>query len=264
MFGTYHFELLTQSRWWVILGSVAGVVLLVYAFLAWRAVSSQLTAAGRTSAPHMKRSKAWMAGWSGFGTLAITALLGWLEPQFTGEAARRFSFVIFGFLLTLLAWAVILFYSTVHGALLRSRLLALSSLRIAGILALVLLLFRPVVAIVRGPAATKPELALIIDASASMGYNDAANQPNRYRQSALALPNTLVPRLRSSSSLKLSAYDGTHTAALNSADDFDTILPNGDVTDLGAALSLPSNAAATVLFSDGIHNGAQTIDAELA
>ncbi|HVT80364.1 MAG TPA: glutamine amidotransferase, partial [Phycisphaerae bacterium] len=188
----------------------------------------------------------------------------WLEPRFTGDAGRYFSFVIFAFLFLLLAAAVALFYSTVHGTLARWRLVTLSGLRIAGILALVLLFFRPVLAIVRGPAAVKPQLAIVVDASASMGYNDAANQPNRYRQAALAVQNTLVPRLGRAYSLQCFAYDGVHTSPLSSADQYDTIVPNADVTDLGAALSLPSNAAATVLFSDGIHNGPTTIDAEMA
>ena len=128
-----------------------------------------------------------------------------------------------------------------------------------------LLLFRPVLAIVQGPDADKPALALVVDASASMGYSDAANQPNRFRQSALAIQNTLVPRLEKSYRIQVFAYDGLTPDPLPGPDELDKILPIGDVTDLGAAIALPGGRAAqTVLFSDGIHNGPVNIAAELA
>ena len=112
----------------------------------------------------------------------------------------------------------------------------------------------------------KPRLSIIVDASGSMSYSDAPNQPNRYRQAAIAVQNTLVPRLEKNFDIQVFAYDGKHSAALKGSDELDQVPPNGDATDLGAAIALGSNNAAqqAILFSDGIHNGPVTVAAELS
>ncbi len=264
-----HLEFLNQSHWWILIGAAAGITLLLFSLFAWRARHAPATPSGPATTlparpPRQTSTLALLSLAAGILTLAGTAALALLEPRLTGTFSRILPYIIPIFLFAMLAAAIILFYGGVFRSLALSHVITLSALRIAAIAALVLLLFRPVLAIVKGPAAIKPQLAIIVDASASMGYNDAANQPNRYRQSALAIQNTLIPRLGSAYNFQIFAYDGTHTAPLSSADELDTIVPNGDVTDLGAALSMPTNAAATILFSDGIHNGPVTVEAELA
>ena len=175
------------------------------------------------------------------------------------------SLVIPLFVLMVLGAAIFLFYRGVYSALTRTRRALLFSLRIVGIVALVALLFRPVLAVVEGRAATKPLIHIVVDASASMGYNDAPNQPNRFRQSVLAIQNLLVPRLQEVYSMLVFAYDGQHGEPLSSPDELDKILPNGNVTDLGAAIAgAGHDAAHTILFSDGIHNGPVNVETELA
>jgi uncharacterized membrane protein len=118
---------------------------------------------------------------------------------------------------------------------------------------------------------------VVVDASASMGYNDAANQPTRYRQAVIAIQNTLVPRLEKAYRMAIFPYDGKHSKALGSAEELDGIVPEGNVTDLGAALAAATGSpevqgsgregagrlAGAVLFSDGIHNGAASVESEL-
>ncbi len=265
-----HLELLGQSPWWIAVGLLVGVALLVYSLLTWRALRPAPapvgTPAARTALPAIPPSLPLTAAITGMAAIAGTLLLAWVHGWFNAAAARHStSPAIPIFLLLILAAAIFLFYRGVYTSLTRSRRITLVSLRVLGMSALVLLLFRPVLAIVQGPSATKPVLAIVVDASASMGYNDAPNQPNRFRQSALAIQNTLVPRLEKSFRFQIYAYDGIHTEPLPGADDLDKILPLGEVTDLGAAITLPGNGAAqTILFSDGIHNGPVNMDAELA
>ena len=107
-----------------------------------------------------------------------------------------------------------------------------------------MLLFQPVLGFIQNPD-SKPKLAIVVDASGSMSYSDAPNQPNRYRQAAIAVQNTLIPRLEKAFAVKVIAYDGKHAGPLASADDLDNVPPNGEVTDLGAAISLATSADAS-------------------
>ena len=100
--------------------------------------------------------------------------------------------------------------------------------------------------------------------------------PSRFRQSVIAIESTLLPRLEKMYHIDLFAYDGIHTTALKSAGELEGINPNGQVTDLGAALSLQGQGifarrrrwwrggGATILFSDGIHNGPVNVETELS
>src|SRR6185503_1779773 len=110
------------------------------------------------------------------GTLALllTALLawthGWLFRPASSHQAASLSPAIPIFLLLIVAVAVFLFYrggtpASAAGSLPRSRRRVLLSLRLAGMAALVLLLFRPVLAIVQGADTQKPLLSVVLDGS---------------------------------------------------------------------------------------------------
>jgi uncharacterized membrane protein len=271
-----HLEFLGQSPWWMAVGVLVGMALWVHAYLTWRVLHAPRGTPQAIPAPNVGTlpSKlplaSLIAGAATIGgTFLLAYLCGWLSARggggAGGGAARHSTSVAIPvFLLAALATAVYLFYRGVYTTLTRGRRVTLVTLRLLALTALLMLLFRPVLAIVQGPGGSKPELALVVDASASMGYNDAPNQPNRFRQAALAIQNTLVPRLEKSYRIEVYAYDGVHTEALSNAEALDTIIPNGDVTDLGAAIGLPGGRVTqTVLFSDGIHNGATSMDAEL-
>jgi uncharacterized membrane protein len=265
-------ELLGHSSWWIAIGLTAGVALWIYAWLNWRLkpapaastpAKAATTAAARPPGPLFGRIPlALAAAFTGTLALAGTLLLAYLTAR---AHPTTTSLVIPLFLLVTVSAAVFLFYRGVYTSLTRPRRAVLFTLRVLGMLALVALLFRPVLAIVQGPAATKPLLHIVVDASASMGYNDAPNQPNRFRQSVLAIENTLIPRLENAYRIEVFAYDSQHDGALAGPGELDSILPNGNVTDLGAAIAAAGNSASdTILFSDGIHNGPVGVDSELA
>src|SRR5262249_14376571 len=113
------------------------------------------------------------------------------------------------FTLLVVVGAVFLFYRRVYRFLPRVRMLTLFGLRAIGLITLGVLLFQPVVGFIKTPT-SKPTLSIIVDASGSMSYSDAPNQPNRYRQASIAVQNTLVPRLEKNFQLQIFAYDGKH------------------------------------------------------
>jgi uncharacterized membrane protein len=249
-------EFFARSPWWVPIGAVTGASLLVSALLARRADS-------RLAKP---------AALAGVATLGLTGVLAYVARVVPGTSLLLDS-VLLVFLLVALGGAVALFYRNQRAILPRRRRVTLTGLRVAGITALMLLLFRPSLAIFQGGAPAKPRLAVVLDASASMGYNDAPNQPNRFRQSAIAVQNALAPRLADTYDLQVFAYDGKHAGPLASPGDLDAITPDGTVTDLPAAIASAAASsstdtagklAAAVLFSDGIHNGPVAVEGELS
>ena len=211
------------------------------------------------------------------GTAALGGLIHTTSKQASGDTSQTTMLV--GFLILSLIAAVVLFYGGSH--LRGGRRWTLMLLRIAGMAALLLLLFRPVLAIIQGADEAKPVLAVVVDASASMSYNDAANQPNRYRQAAIAVENTLAPRLEKAYRLSVFAYDTKHTAPLEQpgrpGQDCSRRRNHGPGARLwptaitsagnggGAAGGGGEGAgkiAGAVLFSDGIHNGPIAVEAE--
>jgi uncharacterized membrane protein len=249
MWPDVNLEFLGQSGWWIAVGVVVGVALWVQA---WMIRGGQ--------------NKSWLAP-AVVGTLAVagTGLLAWIFGWLNGTGRHTTTAAVPVFLTVVLGAAMVLLYRGAgREAGWSRRRVCLVGLRVLGLLALLLLLFRPVLAIVDGPAGGKPVLAIVVDASASMGYNDMPNQPNRFRQAALAIENTLTPRLEKAYKVDVYAYDGVHTAALPKAEALDSIVPTGEVTDLGAAIGLAGGKTTqTILFSDGIHNGALSLEAEL-
>ena len=250
-----HLELLGDSPWWIAIATVAGSSMLFYALLGARRGQPAGSAPAMPLLWNVPLPRIAFA--AGIAALLLTAMVAWA----TGST----SLAVPALLLLLLSTAVTLFYRGVYGALTPGRRIALVFLRVAGMAALVLLLFRPVLAIVNSAGDARPGLRIIVDASATMSYNDAPNQPSRFRQSVIAIESTLVPRLEKTYRIELFAYDGTRTTVLSGPAELESILPDGAVTDLGAALSLrsPDDAteAATILFSDGIHNGPVNVQA---
>ncbi|MCL2646458.1 MAG: glutamine amidotransferase [Phycisphaerales bacterium] len=267
-------EFLSQSFWWIAIVGIAGIALLIHAFLLRRDTpsppgatglrSSQTRAGSRTSAIAAVPERltllgfplSWVAAIIAIAAMLLTIPVAMLNPAL-GHGPLAMSWT-----LLVLIVAVYLFYRRVYHYLPRVRMVTLFALRTLGMITLTMLLFQPVLGFIKTPE-SRSKLAIIVDASGSMSYSDAPNQPNRYRQAAIAVQNTLVPRLEKNFDLQIFAYDGKHSAPLKSSDELDQIAPNGESTDLGAAMALAANATQAVLISDGIHNGTTTIDAEL-
>jgi uncharacterized membrane protein len=246
--GAMSLELMGQSRWWALVVGVTGVALLVYAWIAYRERKEE--GAGR---------RLWVvAGSAGVLSLGVMAPL-----LFLPEASAQWAGL--AWMVVVILAAVFLFYRRVYRALSVFRMGVLFGLRAVGLLALALLLFQPVLGFTETPT-HRPRIAIVVDASGSMGFSDTVNEPNRFLQSAIAVEDTLSPRLEKSFDVQLFAYDGKHPAALGSSSELRSIAPDGQVTDLGAAvgMGIESGAGQVILFSDGIHNGAASVASEIA
>ncbi len=194
----------------------------------------------------------------GFGFLVI--LVTTLMLTLLGSAATSINLV---WTAVVIAVAIAMFYQRVYHYLSTGRITALLMLRYLAAALLVLLLFEPVLAFVQGPG-PQSKLAIVIDASKSMSVYDQPNEPHRFRQSVLAA-QTLAARLGDKYNIQCFVYDDKHSGLLPNIDAYETILPEGMVTDLSVAMSLGINDGAqqVVLFSDGVHNGPRAIASAL-
>jgi len=253
--------------WWMVIALLAGCAMMVHAWLLGRRAAGAAEAAAGSAKPEARSQKMEetlvfgvplaVGSWAAGGVVVLVTLV----MMLLGAEASTPS----------LAWtlgsvlvAVWIFYQRTYQFLTPRRRASLLALRVAGMLALVLLLFQPVLGFTHEPA-SKNTLAVVIDASGSMSVNDKANEPNRYRQSVVAVRNVLAPRLAGLYTITYFAYDGKHTEPLGDADEYDAIPPNGNVTDLATAVRLGSSAGSgqIVLFSDGIHNAPTAVATEL-
>src|SRR5262249_17790438 len=141
--------------------------------------------------------------------------------------------------LAVISVAVWLIYLRVYRYLSRGRMSTLLTLRILSLIFLSLLLFQPVFAFTNDQG-QREKIAVVIDASGSMDHIDQANEPSRFRQSVIAVQNTLLPRLGDHYLLQFYAYDGKHPDPLK-PEEFDRIVANGTSSDFSAALGLAAS-----------------------
>jgi uncharacterized membrane protein len=166
------------------------------------------------------------------------------------------------------ALAVGVFYASVYGYLGPWRLVTLMVLRSLAILALLLVLFKPALAITRVDDG-KPPLPILVDRSASMSTIDETSGGDRFAQS-IAMLNT--QRMRGEFAAMRPAWHGFGASPVLAAnfDELAAMKPSGpgaDATDLAAAIRQAagnfSGAPGIVLVSDGLHNvaNADPVDA---
>ena len=237
-----------QSRWWALVVGATGLALLTYSWIVYREPSEELR----------KRRLPLISALAGLLSLAVIAPIFFLSDPSAQWAG-------FAWMAIVIVTAIFLFYRRVYRYLSTLRMTILFALRAVGLLALTLLLFQPTLGFTETPT-HRPRIAIVVDASGSMGFSDTVNQPNRYLQSAIAVEDTLSPRLEKSFDVQLFAYDGKHSAPLGDPSDLRSIPPEGQVTDLGAAvgMGIESGAGQVILISDGIHNGAASVASEIS
>jgi uncharacterized membrane protein len=249
----------TSFCWWAVVVCVVGIALIGHAI---KLVQDRRLARG-TAGINPKEYRPEKAPIFGLPPIVATAGFGALVLAITtvilltlGPAATTTTLL---WTVTVVAVAIAMFYQRVYHYLSVGRITALLFLRYLSAALLLLLLFQPVIAFVEG-AGPLSKIAIVIDASKSMSVADAANEPNRYRQSVLAA-QTIAARLDDKFNIQCFAYDDKHQDPLPSVDAYDTISPDGMITDLSVAFGLGINngAAQIVLFSDGIHNGPRAV-----
>lgn len=261
--------------WWALVALVIGGALLVYGLLLRRELAHAPHAAdlGRPGSRALGEKPLppltifavplhRVALLAGAGIVLITAALA-IVPVLR-KSLRYPQHLALAWTALVLILAVWLIYLRVYRYLSRWRMAALLVLRILGLAFLTLLLFEPVLAVTSAPR-NKQKVAVLIDASGSMDHVDAANEPSRFRQSVIAVQNTLAPRLSEHFDLQFYAYDGKHPDPLKAAEEYDRIAANGTLSDFSAALGMAcsSGAREVVFFSDGIHNGPLALSSSL-
>lgn len=266
----WQLEFLGQSAfgWWTVVAFAIGAALLVQGVMLLVEAHRHKKLAAEPLPPGMASPLA-LPGILGFPASVANLLAGVLAIGGTSAlmvADTKPHGAALGWTMLWSVLAIWLFYRRVFGFLTRGRIGLLLVLRVVGVAALLLLLFEPVVGLTKNPD-SRPRLAIVVDASGSMSTSDQLNEPNRYRQSVLAVQNVLAPRLADLYDLAYFAYDGKHNQALPlGAAGYDTIPPEGQTTDLLTAVTLGTTSGAdnVVLFSDGIHNGARSLGAGAA
>ncbi len=269
----------TAFSWWAVVATAISLALIVYGVTLLRerrklsraGANADLLAARHKSALNTMTQQTESvrplfgipAGYFSLGIGVLSLLL--TAVMILLNLPPRMAALIWTALLAMIAMWLI--YQRVYRYLSRTRMATLFTLRIVGLLALLLMLFEPVLAFTRGPA-DHSVLAVVLDASGSMSISDQPNEPNRYRQCVIAVQNVLAPKLKDRYNLRLYAYDGKHTQPIKNAGALDGVTPSGSVTDLSAALGLAisgenQKADQVVLFSDGIHNGPVAVAAGL-
>ena len=136
---------------------------------------------------------------------------------------------------------------------------ALLALRIAAILLIVLLLFRPVFSLSKD-VRQRPALVFLLDRSASMSIADGATGVSRFNQ-ARGQIEKWWDRLGGDFDLHLLEF-AEQARPLEGPQDLASLRPDGKATSLCRAMATaakqfpPPGAEALVLLSDGIHNSA--------
>ena len=168
------------------------------------------------------------------------------------------------------ALAVGVFYSSVYAYLGRKRLLSLMALRCAGVLALMLILFKPALSFTDDRAADKPALAILVDRSGSMGATD--RPPSRFGQSIRMLLSQ-ADRIERNFSPRWYhfARSARPAESVVSMAELPTTGEGTEVTNLAAAINTAArdlgaaSLVGIVLLTDGVHNaGGAVTDAAIA
>ena len=203
------------------------------------------------------------AGRSLLGAGALIAGLA-LAAALIGGASNRAAAFWMALVGLQVASAVGMFYGAVYAYLGTGRLAALMCLRCAAILALLLVLFKPVVSISADADENKARLPILVDRSGSMGTTDQAGVPDRYVQVIQMLK---TQRERLGRHFRPSWY---HFAqGLQRSDGLESLAkltPSGkgtDGTNLAAAIRGAtadhnrSELPGVLLLTDGIHNASE-------
>jgi uncharacterized membrane protein len=243
-----HFLGQHGEAWWALVVLVLGAALLGHGILQLRRSGRKGRPGGRPDPEN--NSLVSLAAGAAAVVFAVASVL--LPDMRSVPVALAFTTATVG----LTIW---LFYKTVYRYLGKSRMAILFALRLLAAIFLLLLLFQPVLALVHRPHHIGT-LGVVIDASGSMSVNDAPNQPSRYLQSTLGA-KMLIKDLRDQFHVLCFAYDGKHNGPLTSPRQWNSIAPDGTMTDLPTAIKMATNSGATavVLFSDGIQNGPSKI-----
>jgi uncharacterized membrane protein len=170
-------------------------------------------------------------------------------------------------ILTMLAVAAVavllagLFYARAFGVLERRQRWTLFSLRVAAILLVVLLLFRPVFSYTKA-LKERPSLVFAVDQSASMSIADDAAGKTRFQQASDQVA-AWWPKLADDFDLHLLTFSD-RVWKLDDVRRLATGVPDGKATSLSRALRAAAGQVpkkdleAVILLSDGIHNTARS------
>ncbi len=154
-----------------------------------------------------------------------------------------------------------IFYYRAFGTLRTSQWGTLFALRVAAILLVVLLLFRPIFSY-QNELTEKPALIFLLDTSASMSIADDASGVTRFNQARGKLQKW-CEKLKNDFRLLPIAF-AEQAEVLRGPEELSALTPTGKATSLLRGLSAaakqlpPGEVAAVLLLSDGIHNSAGT------
>jgi uncharacterized membrane protein len=139
--------------------------------------------------------------------------------------------------------------------------LMLFALRVAAIVLIVMLIFRPIYSYQR-ELANRPSLVLLLDRSASMSIADDASGVTRFNQARMQISKWWA-KLKNNFDLHLIVF-AENAQLVKDIKDLDGITADGKATSLSRALEAASQLVpkrdleAVVLLSDGIHNSAHS------
>ncbi|MBI5723844.1 MAG: hypothetical protein HZA50_07800 [Planctomycetes bacterium] len=161
------------------------------------------------------------------------------------------------------AAAVGVFYTSVYGYLGAVRMSGLMLLRLAAVVALLMILFKPVVSFTPSAGQNRQALAVLLDRSGSMATADQPNLPDRFGQAVQMIQSQ---QRRIDKHFRPAWYSFARAPqAAESLDDLARQRPEGpgtDGTDIASAIGqagrqfTPDELAGVLLVSDGIQNAA--------
>ncbi len=208
--------------------------------------------------------KQWRYGLSCIlAALAPPIIAAWVYLSYSGFTGAWFWTLLIGLQVTL---AVGFFYAAVYSYLGRRRITTLMILRCLAILALLGILFQPVLSVLAGESQNRPYLPILVDRSESMATADEAYLPTRYVQVVQWLNQQ---RRRFEKHFRPMYYHFARSVELaGSLDELGDLKPSGadaGETNIAAALNGvrgdfdPKDLPGIFLLSDGIHNTRDTV-----